>query len=63
MSARPTTKTDWKTNTLWPAGFRGQEIFKMTRKQPTSAWGKLKLKIGLTETEIQLTDSIEKYLS
>jgi hypothetical protein len=56
-------KTDWKTNALWPAGFRGQEIFKMTKKQPTSAWGKLKLKIGLTETEIQLTDSIEKYLT
>jgi hypothetical protein len=54
---------DWKTNTLWPTKFRGQELFKTTEKQPTNIWGKLKSKFGLTETEIELTEDLKKYLS
>jgi hypothetical protein len=56
------SSADWKTNTLWPTGFRGQELFKTTEKQPTNIWEKLKSKIGLTETEIELTEDLTKYL-
>lgn len=54
--------TDWKTNILWPTTLRGQELFKATEKRPTNIWERLKLKIGLTEKEIELTDDLKKYL-
>lgn len=62
ISGQLAASADWKTNTLWPTNFRGQELFKVSEKQPTDIWGKIKSKIGLTETEIELTEDLKKHL-
>jgi hypothetical protein len=55
--------TNWKSNVLWPAIFRGQELFKLTEKQPKGTWERIKSEIGLIDDkEIELTDSLKKYL-
>jgi hypothetical protein len=64
LSGQLANSANWKTNVLWPTSLCGQEIFKLTQKEPTGTWDKIKSKIGLiSKKEPELNDNLKKYLS
>jgi len=64
LNGQLANSANWKTNVLWPASFRGQELFKLTERQVSGVWEKIKSITGLTDNkEIELTDDLKKYLS
>jgi hypothetical protein len=62
LVGRLASSTDWSTRILWPTKLRGQEIFKIIERTPTSFWEKAKLKLGLLKQEMELTDNLKDYL-
>jgi hypothetical protein len=64
LSGQLANSADWKTNVLWPTSLRGQELFGSTEREPNGTWEKIKAKVGLSHNnEIELTDTLKKYLS
>jgi hypothetical protein len=64
LSGQLANSANWKSNVLWPTSLFGQELFRLTEKESTGTWEKIKSKFGLTnKQEIELTDKLKKYLS
>lgn len=62
LVGRLASSAAWNTRVLWPNDFRGQEIFKIIERTPTSFWEKVKLKLGLLKQEMELTSNLKDYL-